>query len=180
MTEEQRAAYHTLLDERRREFFEQMRQRFDEGGEFEPPDFAALEDQFYSDVAGMLDEGQQMLLSEYRGQFGEPQPTPTVEVKPVYDLRKVLQAMKRVRGLTSEQREALREIEREAKVSYRAVRRDKDQAAKIAAEVKTKIVKVLDAKQAEAFNQTVERLHARGGQDARRAQMSRERERPAP
>lgn len=179
MTDEQRVAYDALLRERWQAMREQMRQRWEQGadaGPWEPPDWAALEDEFYGQVAGMLNEGQQQLLSDYRGQVGgEALP---VERQAVDDLRKVLQAMKRIRGLSTEQRESLREIERSAQRSYADVRRDQERAAQLAADVKAQIIKVLDPTQAEGFQRMVERLHGRSGPGERRPPRDREPQAP--
>jgi hypothetical protein len=164
MTEEQRGAYRALLRQRWETMQQQMRQRWEQGEsgmQWETPDFAALEDEFYGQVAGLLDKDQQRLLGEYRLQFvAEAQPP---DAQQPDDLRKVLQAMRRVRGLSSQQRDALREIERKANRSHHEIRSDKQRSAELAAEVKAQIIKVLDKEQAEEFQLNVDRLHGRAG-----------------
>jgi len=164
MTDEQREGYRGLLRERWQAMQEEMRQRWEEGEggmQWEAPDFAALQDEFYGQVSGLLDKDQQGRLSDYRlqfvaeGQAAEPQRTE--------DLRSVLKAMKRVRRLSGEQRDALREIERNALNSYREMRRDKERSAKLAADVKSRIIKVLNPEQTEDFKRSLDRLRPRRG-----------------
>jgi len=162
MTDEQRQDFHALLRDRWQAMQEEMRQRSEQGLDgiqWDAPDFAALEDDFYGQVAELLDEKQQSLLSDYRLQFAtRGQPT---EQQQTDDVRNVLKAMKRVRELSGEQRDALREIEHDALNSYREVRRYKERSAALAADVKARIIAVLNPEQSEEFTRSLERLRPR-------------------
>ena len=167
MTDEQREDYHALLGQRWQEMQEEMRQRAEDGiaSMWDAPDFAALRDDFYGQVSALLDPEQQQLVDEYRKQFTKAEEVSGKER--TYDVREVLRAMKRVRNLSSEQRETLRQIEQEAGDSYHALRHDKAQQAQLAAAVRAEIIKVLDAEQAEEFNRYLDRGRSRRGQEKR-------------
>jgi hypothetical protein len=164
MTDEQRQDYRALLRERWQAMQEEMRQRWEQGDggmQWEASDFAALQNEFYGQVSNLLDKDQQKRLSDYRLQFVTE--GPATERQRTEDVRSVLKAMKRVHGLSSEQRDALREIERNAQRSYQDVRRDKERSAKLAADVKTRIIEVLNPEQAEEFKRSLDRLRPRRG-----------------
>jgi hypothetical protein len=191
MTEEQRGQYEELLAEQRqrmRERWQQRRQR-GEGNEAEraarrgPPDFAALQDEFFEQVAQILNEEQLPLLAEYRARIETAgRRSRSAETD---DVRMVVSAAKRVRDLSTEQKDALREVEREAMRSYGELRRDREGLALLAAEVKARIVKLLGKEQVEQFERNLDRLKARdrrgerGGRGHRaRERMGRDREDP--
>jgi ribosome recycling factor len=179
MTEEQREAYRAMLRQRWEEMREQMRQRWEQDGggmQWETPDFAALEDDFYAQVAGLLSADQQLLLSDYRAQFASEQFP--VEPQRTADARTVIQAMKRVRGLSDQQRKALREIERDAKSSFREVRRDKALSAQLAADVKTRIISVLTEEQVKQFEDSLDRLRPTREREPSRPRTPRQSENP--
>ena len=165
MTDEQREEYHALLGERWQAMQEEMRKRAEDGTAdmWEAPDFAALRDEFYGQVSALLEPEQQQLVDEYRKQFAAA--GQVTDQQRTYDLREVLRAMKRVRNLSGEQRDALQQIEREAGDSYRALRRDKARQAQLAAEVRERIIKTLDSEQAEEFNRNLDRGRSRRGQE---------------
>lgn len=171
MTEVQREEYRAMLRVRWEAMQEEMRLRWERGDEgllWERPDFAALRDDFYQRVGALLDEDQRQLLSDYRMQrAGGAAPA---EHEPPEDVRKVLRAMKRVKGLSDAQFDALREIEREAQQVYGEVRRDEEQSAELAAEVKGRILDVLNAEQRVDFQAAVDRLHGRRGEERTRGE----------
>jgi CHASE3 domain sensor protein len=167
MTDAQRDEYQALLRDRWQAMQAEMRQRWEEEGEgamWETPDFAALRDEFYGQVGELLDQDQRALLDAYRLQVataGQPEQQQRVE-----DLRQILRAMKRVRGLSNEQYDALREIEREAQRAYGDVRRDQAQSAALARDVKARILAVLNAEQAAEFQQLLTGRRVRPARDA--------------
>ncbi|MBU0617838.1 MAG: hypothetical protein KKI02_08985, partial [Planctomycetes bacterium] len=72
-------------------------------------------------------------------------------------VRDVLRAVKRLK-LDSKQKEGIREIEREAIRAYREIpRKDKQEHAALAREVKAEIIKVLDEDQVKEFEQQLTR-----------------------
>lgn len=74
------------------------------------------------------------------------------------DIRTVLRAIKRV-DLTSDQRERIRAIEREAGAAYRKIpRKDKQAHTELATRVKAEIVKLLKPDQVEQFEAALKRL----------------------
>lgn len=190
MTEEQREAFQELLEERRammRERMQERRQRDegadaagDERGERRGrPDFGAMSEEFFEQVAEILNEDQLELLAEYRTRIetetrerGAPESD---------DLQTVLSAARRVRGLDSDQKDAVREIERDAMRMSRELRRtDAEGRALLAAEVKTKLTKLLDEEQVEEFERNLERLKSRADRGPRdRGERRERREREA-
>jgi hypothetical protein len=161
MTEQQRESFQAMLRERWQAFQEEMRQRNDsgEGMSWEAPDFAALQDDFYASVGELLSDEQRKRLTDYRAQFTAV--IQAAEQPPQDDVRTVLTAAKRVRDLSNEQRDALRDIERDALKSYGQVRKDKEQVAALAEEVKARIVKLLNPEQSGDFEQRLDRLRPR-------------------
>ena len=86
------------------------------------------------------------------------------------DVRNVLRAAKRLR-LDSDQKEQIREIEREAIGAYRKISRQaKDEQAALAVETKAEIMKVLNEEQAKEFEDALKRLSGgrRGDREQRR------------
>lgn len=168
MTDEQREQYEELLNERRGMMRQRMRERWrpEDGGDVEraerrgPPDFAGLQDEFFEQVARILNEDQLKLLADYRARIGEERRRSARRESD--DVRTVLSAAKRVRDLSSEQKDSLRDIERDAMRSYRELRRDREGLALLAAEVKAEIVKLLGEEQTEEFKRNLERLQSRG------------------
>jgi hypothetical protein len=185
MTEEQREEFQALLEERRammRERMQERRQRDDgvdaergERGERRgPPDFAAMSDELFEQVAEILNEDQLELLAEYRARVeSERRGRGSRESD---DLQTVLSAARRIRGLDSDQKDAVREIERDAMRLSRELRReDTEGRALLAAEVKAKIARLLDEEQAEEFERNLERLKSRGSRGQRERGEPRER-----
>jgi len=182
MTDEQRQEFEELLNERRAMMRERMRERRQpgEGDDIEPgerrgrPDFAAMYDELFEQVAEILNEDQLKLLADYRARIEEERRRSGRQESD--DVRTILSAAKRIQDLSSEQKESVREIEREALRSSRELRRDREGLAFLAAEVKADIIKLLNEKQAEEFQRNLERLQPRGRRGERGARGQRERE----
>ena len=79
----------------------------------------------------------------------------------ILDVREVLRAARRAR-LRDDQRDQLREIEREAIVSYRQTsRRDQEAQTKLAEETKAKLLSLFDEKQKEDFEKALQKSAGR-------------------
>jgi len=182
MTEDQRREFGELLATQREMMRERVRQRrqqgeegrLEESGRPARPDFDAMRDEMFEQVAEILNDDQLELLAEYwvsadwAGRTSEQQESD--------DLRLVLLAAKRVRGLSREQHEAWRQITRDAMRSSRDLRRtDRNGKATLAAAVKAKVVDLLEESQREEFEQNLERLKSRqkGGQRERGARRGK-------
>jgi hypothetical protein len=160
MTEEQRQEYRAVLRDRWEEMQAEMRMRWEEGASmWERPDFEARRNEFFEVVGGLLGPEQLGLLAEYRQQLAVQ--ASTEDDKEPKDVREIIRAMKRVRDLTSTQREALQEIEREAQRAFGQVRRDKEQLARLSKETKARIIKVLKPEQVKQFEQALEKPRSR-------------------
>jgi soluble cytochrome b562 len=183
MTEEQRKEFDALVDEQRALMRERMQSRWQrrEGEDAEDmrprtrPDFGAMYDDFFEEVAQILNEDQLPLLSDYRNRVAEERRRPG---RGSDDVRTVLSAVKRIRGLSSEQEDAVRKIERDAMQSSREMRRDREGLALLAAKVKEQITDLLDEGQVKEFEQNLERLSSRGRGGERGVRGRRDRERP--
>jgi|GEM_PF-3723746 len=185
MTDEQREGFQELLDEQRELMRERRQQRRarNETGDAEPgetgdverdrrrgrPDPAAMIDEFFEQTAELLNEEQLVLLADYRVQMESrmrERESPQSD-----DLQTILSAVKRVKDLEDEQKQALRDIERDAMRSSRKLERtDKDGKAILAAEAKKQIEKLLNAEQTEEFRRNIESLKSksRRGERGRR------------
>ena len=168
MTENQRKEFEELFAKRQELMGRQMRQHRQrgEGGGFAggehpaPPDFTAARDELFSEISGILNEDQLELLAEYWAPIESE--TAAREKPPADDFRLLLLAAKLIPDLSREQKETWRQITREAMGSLRDLRRtDKEGKAALAAEVKAKIVKLLDEEQTKAFERNLERLKSR-------------------
>jgi len=158
MTDEQRESFQAQLREQWQVMQEEMRLRWErgEGGMiWERPDFAALQDEFYGRGATPLDEDQHQLLENFRLQFVTE--GPPVAQRPAEDVRKIIQAMQRLHGLSTEQRQELREIKRDALHAKDRLRGDQEQLAQLAADTKARIIAVLDPEQADELRQILDR-----------------------
>jgi hypothetical protein len=189
MTDEQRAEFEALLTEQRAIMRERMRDQRPprrEGDDAEQTprrgraDVATMYDKFFEQVAEILNEDQLGLLADYRARIEAERRSGRQGTD---DVRAVLSAAKRVRGLSSDQKDSLREIETKAMQSYRELRRDAEGQAQLAAEVKAKIVKLLDDDQNQEFERNLDRLQSRerrGEREprGRRDRESRDRDRP--
>ena len=168
MTEDQRREFQEFLTDRRQAMRAQMRERWPQGGgggfgergRWGPPDFAAMREEIFAGVAEILNEDQLELLTVYWGPT-ESGLHPGEEAGPE-DFRVVLLAAKRVRDLNDAQKQAWRQIMLDAMRSFRRLRRtDKEGKAELDAEVKGRILELLDQTQKEAFERNMERLEKR-------------------
>ena len=182
MTEDQRKKFEELLAGRRERMRERMRERRRQGeaGGFEaaerrgPPDFAAMQDELFKEVAEILNEDQLELLAEYWVPIGSE--AGAREGQRTDDFRVVLSAAKRLRDLSSDQKQAFQEITRQAMRSFRDLRRtDEKGKAALDAEVKSKVLRQLDEQQREKFERDLERLksHKKRAERERRARRDR-------
>jgi hypothetical protein len=175
LSEEQQSKFDELLQagrERMRDQWREMRpmmeeiRKAEEAGDTEVaaelradmeasmPQPEELIDAFLTELEPTLDQAQKQQLAAFREQlrvdYGVGQPSKV-------DLRTVLRAARRLR-LRAEQKDALREIEREVKQSQRTIRRDDRDGQQALAEVtRGKIVAMLDADQQEQFTKYLER-----------------------
>ena len=174
MTEDQRREFQEFLTDRRQAMRARMRERwrqgggggFGESGRWGPPDFAAMREEIFARVAEILDEDQLESLTVYWG------PTESAvragEREGSEDFRVVLLAAKRVRDLNNAQKQAWRQIMLDAMRSFRRLRRaDKEGKAELDAEVKGRILALLDETQKEAFERNIEHLEKRQKRDPR-------------
>lgn len=176
MTEEQRAQYDDILNARReamRGRFDEMRPLFDEmraareAGDMarvdelraelraNRPDENALQDDFFAEVEGILTDEQKAALADFRAwnaPEGEAAADAVATEKPAdkADVRDVIRAARRVR-LAPDQKDELKEIEREAMGDYRTARRDPAKAAELAERVKAQVLELLDDDQTADF-----------------------------
>lgn len=168
MTEDQRREFEEILSKQRETMRERMRERFQqtqEGG-FEwtdrptPPDFSAMYDDLFDQVAEILGEDQLELLARYEAEVGLAMRAP--ETQKGDDLLVTVAAANRLRDLSSEQKESWRIIKRKAMQDSKELRRgDKKEKAALAAEVRTEILKILDEEQKAEFERIVKRLESR-------------------
>ena len=182
MTEEQRKEYDALLQERRAGMRERMmeRRQQQEGEGVGPdrrgdrPGFEAMFEGFFEDVAKILNEDQVKLLDEYRARIESERGASGSRESD--DIRLILSAVKRVRDLSDEQKDTVRDIEREATRASRELRRDREGLALLAAQVKADIIKLLDEQQAKEFQENLDRMQARGqrAERGRRGRSDRE------
>ncbi|MEP0847271.1 MAG: hypothetical protein HRF50_10695 [Phycisphaerae bacterium] len=194
MTDEQRAQYDKLLEERRAAMRERWGRRGRGEGEgaqppapaapgepaegaqpaeagdrpprFERFDPSAMLDELFAQVAEMLNADQVKLLEEYRKQVGSELRDPGG--RGGNDPRAVISAAKRVSNLSTEQEDAIREIENETAQAARGVpRSDAEGQAMIAADAKEKILKVLNDEQKAEFERNLQRTRSRGPREGR-------------
>lgn len=202
MTPEQREAFQELLQSRREAMRERMQnRRADDTGDAESDDeetdgqdrrrgrrgpgfdFAAMQDEFFAEVGELLNEDQQVLLTQYRERIEaeRAQQRDRGRDRDRGDAFQTLfSASRRLQDLSSEQRSALRELEREAMRTYRELRgeNDPEALAVFTQETKAEIVRLLEAEQVQEFETTLERLQSRDRGD-RRDRPRRDRRRAA-
>lgn len=119
------------------------------------PDSGSMFDGFYEELEKILNEEQIKRLAEFRQRVEGGGPD---EKRGPADVRDILRAAKRLR-LDGEQKEGIRDIEREAIGAFRKIgRRDKEGQAGLAADVKADIIELLDAEQVEQFEEQLKRL----------------------
>jgi Spy/CpxP family protein refolding chaperone len=113
---------------------------------------------FFKELEQVLNEEQLKRLAAYRERLEGGGPG---EREGPTDVRNVLRAVKRLR-LSTEQKDELNDIEREAIGQYRKIgRRNQEEQAHLAAAVKKEIVAVLDAEQVKQLEQELQRLERR-------------------
>lgn len=157
-----------------RPLFEQMREARDAGDdervqalreemERSRRDREAPLNQFFDELDGILRADQKQRLAEYREELSNRDRRDAST-----DVRSILRAARRL-DLTDEQKDALRDLEREVTDQAREVRGDREAAAKLAAEVKDRISKLLDDEQRAQFDDSLRR----GGRRARQPREPR-------
>ena len=122
--------------------------------------------EIFSRLEPLLNDAQKTSMQEFRDELlpagGEAQAAAdaTGDGKSL-DAREVLRLARRVR-LNDEQRESLREIEKEIMREYRGLRGDAEARRALGEQAREKIVALLDATQAERFATLIERQSRRG------------------
>ena len=125
------------------------------------PDARAMAAAYFDQVEQILHDDQKAILQKYREEVGVGGPS---AARGSGDVRIVLRAARRVR-IVGGQRDAFKQIEREAMKARREIRRrDVEGQARLAAKVRKQIVDLLDAEQTRDFEEHLERLErgARG------------------
>jgi hypothetical protein len=181
MSDEQRDEFRTLIDEQR----ESMRQRWQdrqaaaESGETDgqgrerdrgpggPPAF--FDKAFFTAVDGILNDNQREQFAKIRAEFEAGGQGPAGDRRRddrrEPDLRTMLEASRRVPALTTDQRDALKQISSEAMRAFKELRgeSDKEGLALLTEQTKAEIEKVLTEEQAEVFDARLSR--ERGDRD---------------
>ena len=152
LDDEQRGALQTAIEKAREE---------GEAGENELSD-AELIDRVFADVKADLSADQIKSYGSFReavlrGETGDAQ---------LNDIRLVFRAVRKVK-LDREQRVKLREIHKDGAQEFKKIRRDKVATAKLAEEVKGKVVEMLNAEQTKKFERELERLSRRAAKKER-------------
>lgn len=182
MTDEQRAQYDALLAEQRKQsesqrgqwaeirpLMEELREARAAGDEERAAQIQAQIDQkrpgppdmdaFYGKVELFLTADQKAKLTELRSASAGARRNAAA------DVRSVLRAAKQVSSLTDQQQEQLKTIMREAQAGERSAA-DAKARTELAQSVKKQITGILDAKQADEFEQLLQRAD-RGGRGQR-------------
>lgn len=189
LTDEQRDEYEQLLQAQREEMrerwsgvrplMEEMRKAREAGDEERiaelreeleqtRPSQEALFEGFFEDLQEILTEEQLERLAEFRRSLD--QSAESGGRGKAESVRNVLQAAKRLR-LESDQKEELREIEREAIRAYREIpRKNSEEHATLAREVKAEIMEILDEEQGQEFERQLSRLSGRRDQSRERGE----------
>jgi len=163
LTPEQRVQYEDLLDEHRQQMQEHQRAwreaREEKRRQMEEAEAAGDEeraaalreemlrsrpepvgfDEFFERLAAILTEEQRSRLAELRAEMA----LPPGQRAAAEDVRELLRAAKRL-DLNEQQREKLKEIQREALTGERAARRDPQARQELAAKIKNQIMALLD------------------------------------
>ena len=122
------------------------------------PDPEKMHAEFFSGVQNLLRDEQKKTLALYRARFEAGDGDGQTHAE---DVRVVLAAARRAR-LSPDQKEDLRAIRQEAVQASREIRRqDRQGQALLAATIKDKVVRMLDAEQAERYEREIERLRRR-------------------
>ena len=112
-------------------------------------------DSFFEELKPILDEGQIAKLEQFRQERGYAAAGKDAEA---IDVRNVLRAAKRVR-LEAEQRDALRDIERDAIGEYRKIdRKDEEAQTDLATRIRDQVLELLTEEQAEQFKAQLDRM----------------------
>jgi hypothetical protein len=123
------------------------------------PDPEQMAAAFFQQVEGLLRDEQKAVLARYREEFGLGG---AQGARGSGDVRVVLRAARRLR-LSGEQRDTLKQIEREAMKARREIsRRDREAQVTLADRVEREIRAMLDEDQAREFEEHLKRLE-RGG-----------------
>jgi hypothetical protein len=167
LMEEMRAAREAGDDQR----VQELRRQLEEAR----PSQEAMFEGLFKELQDMLTEEQLQRLVAFReelttgGRGGQGGPE---------DVRNVLRAVKRLR-LEDDQKEKIREIEREAIGAYRKIsRQDKDEQTALATETKAEIMKVLNEEQGKEFENALKRVSGGRGDREQRRDRGERRERP--
>ncbi len=177
LDEQQRAQFDELAETLRRHereqfeasrpMFEQMREARDAGDEEKMQalreemersrrDREGPVNEFFDGLESILRDDQKQRLAQYREELSSRGRRDSGT-----DVRSILRAARRLE-LTDEQKDALRDIEREAGEQAREVRGDREAGAKLAAEVKEKVANLLDDEQRTQFENSLRREGRRG------------------
>lgn len=148
--EEMRAARESGDEER----LEELRRQLEEAR----PNPEAMFDAVFEQLAEVLNEEQKERLTAFRKWM---QTGGDVGGRGLRDVRDVLRVLRRLK-LSSEQKDEIRDIEREAIRARRGIgRRNKEEQARLAATVKAEIVALLDREQVKQFEQLLQRYGRR-------------------
>ncbi len=121
-----------------------------------PPDPQAMFDR----IAEVLTADQKEKFAQLRAEYVPVGPRMQRERERTLDAKQVIDAAKKLE-LKPEQRSSLKDIARETKVAIDKVGNDTEAKAKLAQDVKARIVALLDAKQAEQFDKLLQEINAR-------------------
>jgi len=137
---------------------DQLRRQIEDARSGEQDMFAG----FFEQLSQILTEEQRQKLAAFRERLEGG--GPGAKAGPT-DVRNVLRAVRRLE-LTDEQREQVRDIEREAISQYRKIgRRNQAEQAGLAAAVKREIAALLTAEQKEQFERAIQQLERRSRPD---------------
>ena len=178
LTPGQRAEFDSLIEQQRgrmREQWTEMRPRLEElrkatedGNQDRIAELRAqiedarpsperVYDGFFEDLKPILAEAQLAKLEQFRQERGY---TASGEPRETVDVRNVLRAAKRVH-LDVEQRDALREIERDAIGEYRKIdRKDEEAQTALATRIKDDVLEILQEDQAEQFKEQLSNMQS--------------------
>jgi hypothetical protein len=123
------------------------------------PDPTEMLSAFFEQLEKVLRDDQKAVLEDFRQEFGIGREGDVRGGRA--DVRTIIRAARRVR-LSSEQRDELRMIERDAMQARREIRRrDAEGQALLAAKVKKQVVELLDPEQTREFEEHLQRLDRR-------------------
>lgn len=186
LNDEQKAQYDEVMAENRRAMgerfsamrplWEELREARDNGDaeaaaalqaqlDAQRPRLETQMGEIFSRLEPLLSDAQKATMHEFRDEVlpasGEPESAAAdAGDGKSLDAREVLRLARRVR-LNDEQRESLREIEKEIMREYRGLRGDAEARRALGEQAREKIVALLDAAQAERFATLIERQSRR-------------------